>query len=303
MPLFNVEAVLPIVSAPGSGLMQDAYEALFVLKLDERNVSVKFIANQTHVQVYLPEEQISDDALDWLRTFPDPSYSNYPVALADEFERILQKVTDCARQIVERVKFFLTRPEFGEDVVGRVSRYTWQHEKQSGSIPVPPMAWMTGHSRLPLNSMVRESLQDGIDKGYKPLVGVRHLYKAMLETEPRFKWINTTIALELAIKEALAIKEPKLALLLRKMPSPPLPVLYFDAVKEYFGAEPKFSRNKYATWAQVRNDLVHQPDKTVNASDAAIFLREAFDAINHLYSILYPDWWIAQQMKSTQFTA
>ena len=64
-----------------------------------------------------------------------------------------------------------------------------------------------------------QALFDGFDK---PLDATEFIYEAKRAKGLRFKWIQATIAAELAIKEALIRLEPKIKIVLLELPSPPL---------------------------------------------------------------------------------
>lgn len=207
-----------------------------------------------------------------------------------------------ARAVVEAIKYLFNRPDLPDNVLGLAAEFNYVDEAdQRHEIPIPKSSYMTVHSRVPLGGKAAIDLQFGLDAGYRPLAGMRHLFRAMQEDEPRFRWIDTTIALELAIKEALIRKRPEIETLLLEMPSPPLEKLYGLIMKETFGvASPQIKAIREG--AAKRNRLVHRPmGVVVTREEAAEYLRAAHQAIHHLFSMLYPEWPIAHQMTMMTF--
>jgi hypothetical protein len=141
----------------------------------------------------------------------------------------------------------------------------------------------------PLNERTGSAVQASIDAGIEPLVAMRHLHRAILEEEPHHKWIDATIAAELAVKEVLCRAVPEIEALLLEVPSPPLSKLYGSLLKRYLGQESPF-RKQLVTGQEKRNQLVHRPSfQKVSISEANEYVAAVEGAVFHLLSLLYPD--------------
>lgn len=124
---------------------------------------------------------------------------------------------------------------------------------------------------------------------WEPFVAFSFLDKAKREPNPVFKWINATIAAELAIKEFFIRYNPQLKSLIMEVPSPPLHKLYGTILKSFIGIEsPK--KKVIEKGVITRNDLVHKPNQVkIDANKANNYVEEVELAIYHLLSFLYAD--------------
>ena len=148
---------------------------------------------------------------------------------------------------------------------------------------------MSLRSSTPLNDRTRPFVQGSLESGIEPLVAMRHLHRAVLESEPHHKWIDATIAAELAVKEVLCRAAPEIEPILLEVPSPPLDKLYGSLLKRYLGKESPF-RKQLKNGQEVRNQLVHKPgQKTVNTAEASDYVDSVEQAVFHLLSLLYPE--------------
>lgn len=142
-----------------------------------------------------------------------------------------------------------------------------------------------------LNGTVLEEIKTYFQNDLEPLLAMKHIHRAKKEEIPRYKWIETTIALELAIKEVLMRKNPDVKFLLLELPSPPLDKLYNQIFKHYFNEEiPKKMRKIVTEGAKTRNKLVHSPQEiTIERQDAINYVYQAEELIFYILKILYPD--------------
>jgi len=119
-------------------------------------------------------------------------------------------------------------------------------------------------------------------------MALRHLHRARRESIPRYKWIDATIAAELAIKEFLIRVRPELQTLLIELPSPPLHKLY-GPVLESFGYEKSPKLKEISKGAQRRNELLHRPSaEDATHEEASQYVDDIEVAIKHLFLMLYP---------------
>lgn len=300
MPVTAFSASFPILGTPG-GRPDERIESIpeFKINCNDNQVNVKISRGEKYVTGEISPVQISDQLYSWLQSSP-PHFDYWPASVEAELEGLRAMLEDACRTVVETIKYFLFRPDIPDRLLGGLAEFTWEGEAcAQHQIPIPPLAYMTAHSSAPLVQANVDALQTGFDSGFRPLVGMRHLFRAIQEDEPRFQWIDTTIALELAIKETLIRKCPEIETLLLEMPSPPLDKLYGSIMKEYLGvASPYRTRIKEA--AAIRNKLVHRPYGTViSKENASSYVLIAHKAIAHLFALLYPEWPIAHKMEHT----
>ncbi|QRR01502.1 hypothetical protein [Dyadobacter sandarakinus] len=128
-----------------------------------------------------------------------------------------------------------------------------------------------------------------LENNIRPFFAFHHLHKALSEDDTRHKWINATIAAELAFKEFLSTLDPKTSALIINVPSPPLKKLYKDVLKEYTGFESPMA-NALEKGSATRNSLVHKTNfARPGLYDTNVYVAQVQVAIFHLYTCLYPD--------------
>ncbi|MDB0567402.1 hypothetical protein AB6Q13_10340 [Ralstonia solanacearum] len=266
------------------------------------NANTRLVPERQVISVVIPELPISPDLLDWIRQ--DSSHNaNYPATLVQEIEQIKAEADAIARKVVDGFKFFLGRTSIEDDSLNAWQNVLWtQPETTAQSFPIPPSSTWQIRSELPLNDLTRQGLQEAIDNGYEPLLAERHLYRAYQETVPRFRWIDATIAAELAIKEALVRKMPSLRHSLISKSLNNWADLYGKKLKEVCGARsPHLDQIKEG--AKRRNKLIHRPTKdTVTEEEASQYVHTVMLAIRHLYILLYPNWKLAKHMSQMRRT-
>jgi hypothetical protein len=139
-----------------------------------------------------------------------------------------------------------------------------------------------------LNEANAEAIQQYLDGGFETFFALRHLHRAKSEHNPRYKWLEATIAAELAIKEFLIRKKPEIETLLLEVPSPPLHKLY-GSVLESFTNQRSPKLKELAEGARIRNKLIHRPEKfEIKGENANKYVHDVEIAIGHLLSLLYP---------------
>jgi hypothetical protein len=151
-----------------------------------------------------------------------------------------------------------------------------------------------------LNDDALKEIQTYFQSDIEPLLAMKHLHRAKREVISRYKWIETTIALELAIKEVLIRKNPDIKFLLLELPSPPLEKLYNHVFNFYFNVEiPKKMRKIVIDGAMKRNKLVHSPQEiTIGRQEAINYVYQAEELIYHVLKALYPDDYIVDKLNT-----
>lgn len=258
--------------------------------------AIATVTLDTHLnsaQTQLTGMPVSETLLAWLQS-ADSSYANaYPDRVTKEVDSILAALDNAARTVVEMVKYYLGKADIQDDVIGTGTHtnLSWAADETTYR-QFPALMKMSASlaSEVHLSESMRDALQQGLDLGYRPFLGMRHLYRAIQETVPRFKWIDATIAAELSVKEALLRAKPELKTLLANVPSPPISKLYGEVLEAYLGQRsPHVQALKKG--AEKRNKLIHRSeDEVVTAAEAAEYLRIVMKAIHHLYELVYPAW-------------
>lgn len=262
---------------------------------DTASITIDYNAGK--VLVTLPGVAVDEAFCDWLKTEERAFVNTYPMEFSEIADRLNQEMHAKAKQVLEHVKYFLGHDQILDDVVSGIHDLAWSEDSCTFH-SFPNLVHGKGgfKSEMALTERTRAWLQEGLDAGYKPFLAMRHLYRAMQEQSPRFKWIDATIAAELAVKECLARARPDLEALLIHLPSPPLSKLYGDVLESYTGTRSPYVK-KLNEGSQKRNQLVHQPQAILVSEDEAIeYVRLVMKAIHHLYTLIYPDWEIAREL-------
>ncbi len=208
----------------------------------------------------------------------------------NEDVRILQSnLIEATEKLIDNIKNWLSHPQI-EEIKSDVLFCSPDGE---GWWELGTMGILTAIDRVIYSNFTENNLkmiQKCLDNKIEPPIALDFLYKAMNENDSRHKWIYATIAAELAIKEFLIIKNPKLEVLINELPSPPLDKLYGKILKEYGGFEPYMKIKDIQYGVKVRNQLIHRPQEIIlDSQDTFIYVRLIEATIFQLFSILYPD--------------
>lgn len=106
----------------------------------------------------------------------------------------------------------------------------------------------------------KDYIQEQLSNERLPFIAFKYLIKAKNEDELEIKWINATIAAELAIKEFYMNYDKKFNYIMLKMPSPSLDRMYGEMLESITGKKgTKVQSIKKGV--EIRNSLVHSPSK------------------------------------------
>lgn len=252
---------------------------------NETSALVRINGFQLIVEAKLP---ISAELLAWLRIGQPKVIGEWPQQLAEEIAGLHERLESAARLPVGLAKYFLGFSDIADDLLtfGKLEWSTDLSEWHRFPFRITMTGWSS--SQMPISGTIAGLLQDDIVAAVRPFLSMRHLHRAMAESIPRFKWIEATIAAELAIKEALLVVKPQLGTLLLEAPSPPLAKLYGPVMKEYLGEVSPF-RNALIAGSERRNKLVHRPeDQVITLSEADAYVATVERAIFHLLYLVYP---------------
>jgi hypothetical protein len=156
----------------------------------------------------------------------------------------------------------------------------WQHvtvDRYSASVSVKKV------NRL--SRQFQSWIQDLLDAAEEPLLAYDHLAEANRSFGARFKWVEATVAAELAIKEILVRVEPKLSTLLLEVPSPPLDTLYGRVLEAAVGVRSPYLR-ELQTGSKRRNRIVHKIESIEpDHQETLEYVATVEKAIDHLLGI------------------
>lgn len=257
----------------------------------------------TSARVQLAGMAVSDGFHAWLQSSEQLHANNYPKDVATEIDGLFSALDNAARAVVEMIKYYLGKADIQDEAIGDGTRtdLSWAADDMVFR-PFPGLMTvsMSMSSEVYLSDALRASLQQGLDQGYRPFLGMRHLYRAIQETVPRFKWIDATIAAELSVKEALLRARPDLKTLLVNLPSPPIGKLYGEVMEVYLG-ERSPHRKALIDGAERRNKLIHRSEEEpVTQAEACEYVQTVTKAIHHLYARLYPGWIVNEALSLIQ---
>lgn len=212
-----------------------------------------------------------------------------PPNLRAEFLAIESGLSEATRKTLNLIKYHLNQRRLQEMLFASKGVYCSLDKTEWKQLP-RTFSIATNVQIFPhLNDKTGEVIQDYLKKGLEPFFSLRHLHRAMEENNPRYKWIDATIAAELAIKEFLIRLRPELKALLLELPSPPLDKLYGPILKSYTG-KPSPKLKEIREGAYTRNKLIHMPQDThIDHKKAIDYVNDIEIAIYHLLTLLYPN--------------
>lgn len=200
----------------------------------------------------------------------------------------LNEIRRSVRDLLALVKYHLRHFYLREGSYSVKSESWCSASGQLREIPTTISLSHDDLSNQPLNEKTHDAVQAALTAGVLPLVAMRHLHRAKHESQPHHKWIDATIAAELAVKEVLCRAHPAMECMLIEMPSPPFSKMYGPLLRHYLGEESPF-RKKLISGQERRNALVHRPGALViDQQEANDYVAIVEGAIFHLLSLLYP---------------
>jgi hypothetical protein len=216
----------------------------------------------------------------------------------DEIWAILTDLRFAAEKAVAGVKYYFNWPEIPENGLSAwMYEFSVNGERWKQVRPRHKYACVGGNF-ISLEPKSIVALQDYLRRDNPIFFALRHLHRAKLEYNPRYQWIDATIAAELAIKEFVIRKKPEFETLILETASPRLGKMYGSILKSMTGCEsPK--KKEIDKGAEKRNRLLHRPDEPDPDFQEALDYVDAVEiAIFHLLSLLYPDDWVFNHLYS-----
>jgi len=208
--------------------------------------------------------------------------------LQTELSEMTTNISQAARKVLSVIKYFFNQKDINEELLGTSGAF-WSRDKVKWKrVPMSLYGILSIHNPIYLNENTAKSIQKYLESGHELFFSLRHLHKAKKENNPRYKWIDATIAAELAIKEFLIRLKPDIETLLLEVPSPPLHKLY-GSVLESFTNQRSPKLKELQKGAEIRNKLVHKPTgKDIDYGKANKYVQDVEIAIYHLLTLLYP---------------
>jgi hypothetical protein len=232
---------------------------------------------------------VPDDFAEELKGIGRFELEKVPGHLLEDLSFIYSSLSIASKTVVSLLKYHLRHMAISEQLFS-IRGATWTTgDGEYNDLPSSLSGSISWHSTELLRANTIVNIQSSIDESIEPLIAMRHLHRAQEENIAHHKWIDATIAAELAVKEVLSSKKPELEVLLMEMPSPPLAKLYGSILEEYLGERSpylKFIREG----VEVRNRLVHKPyAESIDLQVANNYVRHIEGAIFHLLSIIHPE--------------
>ena len=216
-------------------------------------------------------------------------FENVPNELKDEVLLISRCLTLATKKVISLIKYYLRHLSISENLFS-VKETKWGESINTlNELPSCMSMSMTINSSEPLRENTINDIQSALNNKIEPLIAMRHLHRARSESIAHHKWIDATIAAELAVKEVLAKVNPDIEMLLMEMPSPPLTKLYGSILEKYLGERSPFLKH-IRNGVEVRNRLIHKPyAEQIDAQEANEYVAYIEGAIFHLLYKLYPN--------------
>ncbi len=211
--------------------------------------------------------------------------NDYPPVL----NRLEAEIRSTAEVVLHAWKYLLARDAMIPEGALAGDRLKWKESASNEWKSFP--SWVHGSTtvrQVPvLTGATAESLQQMIADDVKPLVGMRYLHRAKAEADPRYRWVDATIAAELSIKEILQMARPETEVLFKHFPSPPLSKLYGEILDAYLGERSPYLK-ALSSGAEKRNALIHRPIATdIDAVTAQEYVGNVEAAIFHALALLF----------------
>jgi hypothetical protein len=210
-----------------------------------------------------------------------------------ELSEINVCILQATRKVLNLIKYSFNQSQIEENLFSSKEKYWSLDETEWKRLPVILSSTVDILSKKFLNEnsaeIIQKYLNTELNPFSEPFFALRTLHKAKEERNSRYKWIDATIAAELAIKEFLTRFIPKIETLLLEVPSPPLHKLY-GSILESFTSVRSPKLKELQNGAEVRNKLVHGHKNVVIESEKANqYVHDVEAAIYHLLTLLYPN--------------
>ncbi|WP_174732992.1 hypothetical protein [Mesobacillus harenae] len=219
----------------------------------------------------------------------------FELSQKEELLEVRNIIRQAYKHFMKTTIYLLDWYEMDVNNVGTLKEYKYSYDGDEWfSIPYiligEPNATVSVYPSHNITSQTEQIIQKSLNGDFlRSYVALSYLHKAKREQDNRHKWINATIAAELAIKEFLISDKPELRTLIFEVPSPPLHKLYGIVLESFYGEKsPKVSELNKGAFK--RNSLIHKPNEVLLTSEEVEkYIKDVEQAIFHLYSLIYKD--------------
>ena len=260
----------------------------FRVPLKEKSpVFVEIIPDENIVESFY-EFKISTEM--WNNIHNNSNIRDLSENLPNEFLEIQLDMLKAVKKVLSLIKYCFKCTDLHENLLSNTNFYWSKNNSDWEMISSPLHMTLNIRGFMKLNKESAKDIQKYIDNDFKPFFALRHLHRAINEKNPRYKWIDATIAAELAIKEFLIRRDPCIEALLLEIPAPPLYKLYGSILEKYNNGKksPKFKAVEKG--AHKRNKLIHKPEDTkISPEEADEYIHDIETAIYHLLYLLYQE--------------
>ncbi|OCL26601.1 hypothetical protein U472_11495 [Orenia metallireducens] len=253
---------------------------------DDINVTIKPEEKEIECRA---KYNISDELYEALKNYKEVEMKNLKNGFQDKILNIRSDLSNASKKVISLIKYLLYCEDLDENLISiqgvfySVDEENWYHLPMRANISV------SASLVKKLNKGNIDIIQEYLNNGIKPFLALKHLHRAKTESNPRYKWIDATIAAELAIKEFIIRYQPEIETILLELPSPPLYKLYGRILESMIGERsPKYKELNEGS--SIRNKLIHRPEvQKISLDKANKYVIDVEIAIYHLLNILYPD--------------
>lgn len=238
----------------------------FSMAIDGQLINMKLLEDGKTIEAETVVDDVKPNILQILRV---NEYDKLSDSEKRGLHRITSSIVKSMRQLVGLIKQEHSRFDISDGLISNV-RIEWSlgdNEWHPTPRAVRISSAMYGLGNV--NDTKAKKLQELLSENEQALVATSYLHQAINAESSRYQWIYATIAAELAIKEILVRIEPKLEVILRTLPSPPLNKLYGDVLESVAGVRSE-GLKKLQEGAERRNKLLHSlGDDNPPSSDEA----------------------------------
>lgn len=253
----------------------------------ETSVIVDIILNENRV-ITFSEFEISTEMWDFIHDSRD--LKDLSDDLQVEISEIHSNISKSVKRVLSPIKYCLKCISLDENLISNTKIYCSRDKSNWIPLRLGLHAILDDRGFWQLNKETATDIQKYIQNDFKPFFALRHLHRAINENNPRYKWIDATIAAELAIKEFLIRREPCIETLLLEVPAPPLYKLYGSILMKYNNGEKSPKVKELTNGAKKRNELIHRPDYiNISHEEANEYIHDVETAIYHLLYLLHQE--------------
>lgn len=206
------------------------------------NIDLKKDPNSKIIEV-TSQCKVSDELYRWIQNFSPKFFGRDIIKFHEEFDDIIADFDDSVKKVISLIKYCLNEFTIEEQLVFRMDLEWSEDNNDYHLIPRAGEGRFGYLQRCFKIEAYEKAIQSYIDSDFRPFVALKYLHRAIRGDSTAFSIIDATIAAELAIKEFLIQREPKLELILMELPSPPIYKLYGPILKNCYEDETAYNND------------------------------------------------------------